>query len=71
MDIEFKVLSENYREKSFKVYGLDLPKIKEVLPTNLPRVSANEKRIDNLFLLEDGSLAIVDVRPDRALYEVA
>lgn len=63
-DIEFKILSEGFKEKSFHVYGLDLPRIKEVLPTNLPRVSADEKRIDNLFLLEDGTIAIVDYEAD-------
>lgn len=41
-------------------YGLKLPKIKEVLPANLPAVSANEMRLDNLFLLEDDTVAIVD-----------
>lgn len=59
-DIEFKVLSEVFKEKSFAAYGLDLPKIKAVLPTNLPIVLANELRIDNLFLLEDGTYALVD-----------
>ncbi len=59
-DIEFKVLSEVFKEKSFEAYGLDLPRIKAVLPTNLPAVSANELRMDNLFLLEDGTYAIVD-----------
>ena len=59
-DIEFKLLSESFKEKSFEAYGLKLPRIKEVLPTNLPDVSANELRIDNLFLLEDGTYALVD-----------
>lgn len=59
-DIEFKLMSETYKEKSFEAYGLKLPKIKEVLPTNLPAVSANEMRIDNIFLLEDDTVAIVD-----------
>lgn len=59
-DIEFKLMSETYKEKSFEAYGLKLPKIKAVLPTNLPAVSANEMRIDNVFLLEDDSVAIVD-----------
>lgn len=49
-DVLFKILSETYKEKSFRAYGLYLPKIKEVLPTNLPTVSADEKRMDNLFL---------------------
>ena len=59
-DVEFKMISETFKEKSFAAYGLDLPKIKAVLPTNLPAVFANEMRIDNVFLLEDDSVAIVD-----------
>lgn len=59
-DIEFKILSEAYKERSFEAYGLKLPRIKEVLPTNLPAVSANELRMDNLFLLEDDTYALVD-----------
>ena len=59
-DVEFKMISETFKEKSFATYGLDLPKIKAVLPTNLPAVFANEMRIDNVFLLEDDSVAIVD-----------
>lgn len=63
-DIEFKILSEGYKEKSFRAFGLELPRIKELLPTNLPRVSVDEKRMDNLFLLEDDSIAIVDYEPE-------
>jgi len=59
-DVLFKVLSQNYRNKSFEALGLDLPKIKEVLPTQLPSVSAAEVRADNIFLLEDGRILIVD-----------
>lgn len=59
-DIEFKILSESYRERSFEAYGLKIPRIKEVLPTNLPAVSADEMRMDNLFLLEDDTYALVD-----------
>lgn len=59
-DIMSKVFADKFANKSLKVYGLDIPKIKQVLPTNLPAVSANELRIDNLFLLEDGTIAIID-----------
>ncbi len=59
-DVVSKIFAENFREKSLKVYGLDVPKIKMVLPTNLPEVEANELRIDNLFLLEDDTIAILD-----------
>ena len=59
-DILFKILGQTYKEKSFAAYGIDLPKIRELLPTDLPKIAANEKSIDNLFLLEDGTYAIVD-----------
>ena len=59
-DVLSKVMAENFKDKSLKVYGIDVPKIKQVLPTNLPEIQVNEMRIDNLFLLEDGSIAIID-----------
>ena len=66
-DIEFKLLSETYKEKSFEAYGLKLPRIKQVLPANLPSVAANEKHMDNLFLLEDGTLAVVDYESEDSI----
>lgn len=59
-DVMSKILAENFKDKSLKVYGLELPKIKQILPTNLLEIHVNEMRIDNLFLLEDGSVAIID-----------
>ena len=59
-DILFKILGQTYKEKGFAAYGIDLPPIRELLPTDLPKIAANEKSIDNLFLLEDGTYAIVD-----------
>ena len=38
--------------KGKKVIGL--------LPTNLPAVESNELRLDNLFEMEDGAVAILD-----------
>jgi len=59
-DVLLKVLSQNYKNKSFEALGLDLPKIKKVLPTNLPKITATELRADNIFLLEDDRILIVD-----------
>lgn len=59
-DITSKLLAENFKGKTFRVYGLDLPGIKEVMPTNIPTVKANELRLDNLFELEDKTVAVVD-----------
>lgn len=63
-DITSKILGENLKHKSFAVYGINVPRICQVLPTNLPAIEANELRLDNLFLLEDGSLALVDYEND-------
>ena len=41
-DIEFNLLGDVYKEKSFEAYGLKIPRIKEILSTNLPTASANE-----------------------------
>lgn len=59
-DIVSKIFGENLKDRSFAAYGLKIPKIVEVLPTNLPAIEANELRMDNLFRLEDRTLALVD-----------
>ena len=59
-DIVSKVFAEKFKGKSLSIYGINVPKVIDVLPTNLPDFSANEMKIDNLFLLEDGSVAIID-----------
>ena len=56
-DIISKTLGQHYKNKSFRVYGLDVPKIKQVLPTDYPVVAA-EYRGDGAFLLEDNSLLL-------------
>ncbi len=63
-DITSKMLAESFKGKTFRVYGLDLPEITRVLPTNLPAVKANELRLDNLFELADGTVAVVDYESD-------
>lgn len=65
-DVTAKYLEEHFTDKSFAVYGLEIPRIVKVLPTNLPAIEANELRLDNLFLLEDGSLALVDYESSYA-----
>lgn len=63
-DITSKVLAENFKGKTFRVYGLDLPEIREARPTDIPAVRANELRMDNLFELEDDTVAILDYESD-------
>ena len=59
-DITSKLLAECFKGKTFRVYGLDVPEVTAVLPTNIPAVRANELRLDNLFELADGTVALVD-----------
>lgn len=59
-DVGSKVLAESLPGKDFSVFGLKLPKIKALEPTNLPAVQANELQMDNLFLLEDDTYLLVD-----------
>lgn len=59
-DITSKIFGEGMKEKSLSVYGISVPRIIDVLPTNLPAIEANELRMDNLFRLADGSYALID-----------
>ena len=59
-DIMSKYFGESLRGRSLSVYGIRDSLIKDVRPTNLPAIEANELRLDNLFLMEDDSYAIVD-----------
>lgn len=65
-DITSKLLAENFKGKTFRVYGLHIPEITAVLPTNIPSVRANELRLDNLFELADGTVALVDYESEYA-----
>ncbi len=59
-DIVCKILAEHIKGKDLSILGLDLPRIVDIRPTNLPAVDLNELRMDNLFLLEDASYLLVD-----------
>lgn len=59
-DITSKLMAETLKGKSLAAFGLPELKIVDILPTNLPVIESNELGLDNLFLLSDGSLAIID-----------
>ena len=59
-DISSKIFGEKLKGKSLSVYGIRNACVEDVRPTNLPSIEANELRLDNLFLMEDGAYAILD-----------
>ena len=60
-DIVSKLFGERMKGKSLSLFGLDTNlKVMDIRPTNIPIVQARELRMDNLFELEDGSVAILD-----------
>lgn len=59
-DVTAKVMAEALKGKSLALFGIHQLKIVDILPTNLPVIESNELRLDNLFLLSDGSIGIMD-----------
>lgn len=59
-DVIMKLFIKKCKGKSLSIFDENFSKIKDILPTNLPDVIANELRIDNLFLLENNTFLIVD-----------
>lgn len=55
-DALHKVLAQAYKGKSFAVLGIKLPPIRELLPA----IPLRDSFIDSLFLLEDGTYAVVE-----------
>lgn len=63
-DVASKVVGEALLGRTLKVFGFPHLKVVSLLPTNLPVIESNELRLDNLFLLNDGSVAIIDYESD-------
>lgn len=69
-DITLKYFADTLIDKSLAVYGLPHIRIKDCRPTNLPAIEANELRLYNLFILEDGSLALIDYESTFTIKDV-
>ncbi len=59
-DIASKLTTELLVGNHLGPFGLPEKKVVGLLPTNLPAVESNELRLDNLFEMEDGAVAILD-----------
>ncbi len=60
-DVIAKIFGDRMIGKPLSMFGLDSSlRVTDIRPTNLPVLKANELRMDNVFELEDGSVAILD-----------
>ena len=59
-DILLKVLTKNYKDRTLKGLGLNLPEIEKVLPSDFPKITAEELRADNIFLLKNKKILILE-----------
>ncbi|MET3508193.1 hypothetical protein [Halalkalibacter oceani] len=52
-DIIFRSMTEQFREKALDFYGINTAPIVRVVPTDLPIITVNDRRMDFMFLLKD------------------
>ena len=69
-DIALKYFSDALKNKNLTVYGLPHIRIKDTRPTNLPAIEVNELRMDNLFILEDSSFALIDYESTFGIHDI-
>ena len=55
-DVIMKAMAGTFKDKTLKIFGLNTPRIKAVIPTVLPVLEVKENRTDYIFLLEDDTL---------------
>ena len=64
-DIISKLFGDRMKGKPLSLFGLESRlKVIDTKPTKLPVVWAKELRMNSLFELEDGSIAIIDYESD-------
>ena len=54
-DIIQKRVSSLFRDSTLEFYGIDVPKIKELITVSLPVIVVRDSYTDQVFLLEDGT----------------
>ena len=69
-DIALKYFGNALKNKDLTVYGLPHIRIKDTRPTNLPAIEVNELRMDNLFILEDSSFALIDYESTFGIHDI-
>ena len=69
-DIALKYFGGALKNKNLTVYGLPHIRIKDTRPTNLPAIEVNELRMDNLFIIEDSSFAMIDYESTFGIHDI-
>ncbi|AXF55258.1 hypothetical protein [Salicibibacter kimchii] len=69
-DVLFKFLGELYKDATLDAFGIEgLPKIRNLLPTAMPKVRADERRSDTQFLLDDDSVLMLEYESNNRIDE--
>jgi len=69
-DIIYKYMAEFFRNETLEYYGLNLPKIVNVKPTELPIIQLTDRNMDYVFELEDSSLLHMEFQTTNKLADL-
>lgn len=59
-DIIQKIVADQFQDALLQWYGLELPRITGALPTHIPEITIQERILDYVFALEDGTLMHIE-----------
>ena len=63
-DIGFRSLTAMFKDDFIPFTGIDLPKVKDVIQTNVPTIEVKDRGMDINFLLEDETIAHIEFESD-------
>ncbi|MFE8696107.1 hypothetical protein ACFYKT_07050 [Cytobacillus sp. FJAT-53684] len=63
-DIGLRSLAVMFKDEFIPFTGLNLPKVKDVIETNVPIIEVKDRGMDLNFLLEDGTIAHIEFESD-------
>lgn len=63
-DIGLRSLAAMFKDEFIPFTGIKLPKVKDVIQTNVPMIEVKDRGMDLNFLLEDGTIAHIEFESD-------
>ncbi|WNS73698.1 hypothetical protein RRV45_12290 [Bacillus sp. DTU_2020_1000418_1_SI_GHA_SEK_038] len=63
-DIGFRSLAVMFKDEFIPFTGIKLPKVKDIIETNVPMIEVKDRGMDLNFLLEDGTIAHIEFESD-------